>query len=97
MMHFTPSPLGGVGEPLRGWTTAGGCRASAARCAYRGEVYLCRIHYADSRSEPEAPYDDEPEEEPYDYCRTCGECIAMDEAGQCEPCWMREHPRAVTR
>ncbi len=130
MMHFTPSPRGGIGQPIPpsryryvgcpndhrnpelagdcdcadlaqerasmladpdscGWTTAEECRASAARCAYRGEVYLCHVHHADSRSLEVEP--------PYDHCRTCGECIDMDEDGQCEPCWMREHPRAVSR
>jgi len=72
-----------------GWTTAEECRASAARCAGLGEVYLCYVHHADSRSLEV--------EELFDHCRTCGECIDMDEDGQCEPCWMREHPRAVSR
>lgn len=36
-------------------------------------------------------------EAPYTYCGDCGEVIELDQAGQCEPCWMREHPRAVSR
>ncbi len=46
---------------------------------------------------PEAPFDDDPEEEPYSHCNTCGECIGLDEQGECYDCFMRANPRAVTR
>lgn len=128
MMNFTPSPMGGTGQPLRpsryrpagcpnsrnhsdperqgdcdcadlqseereaanpdicGSATVEACRASALRSIAYGNAYRCRAHDINSRHL-----------ESYDYCRSCGECIDPDEEGQCEPCWMRQHPRAVSR
>lgn len=46
------------------------------------------------------PGDDAPvladEGEPYDECQVCGEPINVGD-DLCTPCWLREHPRAVSR